>query len=390
MTIFSFLSFWLILIVISSFILKLLVIKGVSFILLGIVVIISIIKDYNGIKLKRKLKQSQDYFNSLTELTGGLKKASNLNKVLSTVLYVMIKHLKLEEIYFFLVEEDFNEIYLKCVACPSLISIKGISNFSIHLHDQKGIIFNSIKEKRHFLIKDALKEYRLESNILEIVKAKRLFILPVVMGNKVSGVFVIGDPYLKIKEQTIFLLGAFSNEVGVALENAYLYHRMEELSIIDELTNVQNYRFFKERLVKELELARRYAHFLSLAIIDIDNFKRYNDTYGHVLGDRLLMQLASIFKTNVRETDTVARYGGEEFTLILPATSKDGAIIITEKIRRAVESFEFDKGNITVSIGIATYPIDAKTDNQLITYADKALYIAKNKGKNRVVQYGVE
>jgi len=140
-------------------------------------------------------------------------------------------------------------------------------------------------------------------------------------------------------------------------------------------------------------LAGRYSSPLSLLILDIDHFKRYNDTYGHVAGDHVLMEVASILKEQAEVTHLVARYGGEEMVLIAPETTKDKAVELAERIRMKIANRVFALGhettNVTVSIGVATYPMDAESSTELISKADQALYAGKNRGRNRVVAYPV-
>ncbi len=136
----------------------------------------------------------------------------------------------------------------------------------------------------------------------------------------------------------------------------------------------------------------RHKHPVSLIIMDIDNFKKYNDTHGHPQGDEVLRRLCKILKKTVRRTDIVARYGGEEFVIILPETDRDNALIVAEKLRQEIEKTPFPNeetqpnGKITVSVGVATYPVDANSKTNLIDVTDNALYEAKDGGRNRVVQ----
>ena len=156
--------------------------------------------------------------------------------------------------------------------------------------------------------------------------------------------------------------------------------RLEHLSITDGLTGLYNHKYFQEMLVGELRRSERYERPLSIVMFDIDNFKSYNDAYGHIGGDEILKKIAHIFKTETRTIDICSRYGGEEFILILPETDVDRARTVTEKIR----SFFTKKTGLTVSAGMAgvvEYPVKPQ---ELITRADKALYRAKRSGKNKV------
>jgi diguanylate cyclase (GGDEF)-like protein len=128
-------------------------------------------------------------------------------------------------------------------------------------------------------------------------------------------------------------------------------------------------------------------------MVDVDHFKRYNDTFGHLQGDKVLREMASTLKRNIREIDTVARFGGEEFIVLLPDTDKKGAMAVGEKLRRIVESHRFldTSGTgvqpITISIGVSSYPDDVREQDDLIDHADIALYEAKDSGRNRVINY---
>ena len=193
-----------------------------------------------------------------------------------------------------------------------------------------------------------------------------------------------------LKERDLF--ESIAGQVALAIYNAQLFAKLEHLSITDGLTSLYNHRYFQERLIEELDRAKRNLSHLSLVMLDVDNFKKYNDCYGHPRGDMLLRTLARVIESSVRNFDVVCRYGGEEFAVILPNCDREGAKAIAERIRGACESYHFPGrekqpgGKITLSIGVASYP-GAKDNGQLLHFADKALYSAKHY-KNRVECYG--
>ena len=165
-----------------------------------------------------------------------------------------------------------------------------------------------------------------------------------------------------------------------------------KLATIDGLTELYNHRYFQDTLRKQIDIARRYNQALSLIIIDIDFFKKFNDTYGHQAGDAVLRQVAKILKNNSRATDYVCRYGGEEMTIILPNTSAEDALFNANRICKAVADTPFhltpvDKVNVTISLGVSTFPDNAQTPQDLIEWADKGLYYAKEHGRNQVGRY---
>lgn len=190
-------------------------------------------------------------------------------------------------------------------------------------------------------------------------------------------------------EDEIEIAMAFANHVAIALENARLYERAQHRATTDGLTGLYNSRYFYEELEEELERSRRYDHTCSVVILDLDNFKRYNDRYGHLAGDDLLRELAGILQEEVRETDVVARYGGEEFTIILPETDGAQAYQLAERLRATIRAHEFvvrdaqQVGRITISAGVATYPNHADEPEALVQMADMALLRAKET-KDRV------
>jgi diguanylate cyclase (GGDEF)-like protein len=158
----------------------------------------------------------------------------------------------------------------------------------------------------------------------------------------------------------------------------------------DGLTGLYNYRYFREHLRREVERIDRYSDTLSLVMVDVDDFKIYNDLNGHECGNDALTEIAKLIQESVRSVDMVCRYGGEEFALILPSTPKDHALEVAERVRRRIEARDFPGGDLqpqrrlTVSLGVASYPSDGSVSDDLVRNADTALYVAKSRGKNIV------
>ena len=178
-------------------------------------------------------------------------------------------------------------------------------------------------------------------------------------------------------------------EVALRKSNAQL----KELSLLDDLTQLLNRRSLNQKLEEEIRRSKRFGRPLSFIMIDIDHFKNYNDTYGHPKGDEILKELAKILVTNCRDIDLVARYGGEEFCILLPETLGSEALQQAERTRVFVEEYYFEgeelqpDGQLTISLGVAVYPDDAKSMKEIIEFADRALYWAKESGRNRVKRF---
>ncbi len=186
------------------------------------------------------------------------------------------------------------------------------------------------------------------------------------------------------------LFQAVAAQVAMALENAQLYQRMKDLSARDELTGLFNRRAFFETLETEVQRARRYRRTFTLLMLDLDHFKQYNDTHGHLRGDEALRETARLLRSTTRRADPVARFGGEEFVIILPEITKAAGAVVAEKIRAALDQHPFygrqqqPGGALTVSVGLATYPVDSEDGLELVDLADRALYVGKQQGGNRV------
>ena len=174
-------------------------------------------------------------------------------------------------------------------------------------------------------------------------------------------------------------------QIAAPIENAQLYARLEQKSRIDELTGLFNRRYFEERLKEELSRHSRYGDVFSIFMLDLDNFKAYNDVYGHPAGDILLGQIGKITKSSVRNVDQAFRYGGDEFVVILPQTVRDAAYVVAERVRRQIaEEMARRAIAVTCSIGLASYPEDGMLSGELVDVADTALYHAKRTGGNRI------
>ncbi|MCX7917678.1 MAG: sensor domain-containing diguanylate cyclase [bacterium] len=205
----------------------------------------------------------------------------------------------------------------------------------------------------------------------------------------VLGVLSKKDRKFTLKDLNLIRMVSFP--ISLMIENAELLNKTKILSITDGLTQLYNRRHF-EKLFSEI-LSKCQANYtpLSVAMGDVDFFKFYNDKNGHPAGDNVLRTIGEILKRNVKGSDIVARYGGEEFIIIFPETSKENALKICEKLRKAVKEFKFPyeenqpNGDLTISFGVASYPEDGSTTSEIIKKADNALYKAKAEGKDRVI-----
>jgi diguanylate cyclase (GGDEF)-like protein len=216
--------------------------------------------------------------------------------------------------------------------------------------------------------------------------------VPMMIGDQALGILTLASfkPYAYDNEDVV-LMSNVASQAALAIDNARRHAEVEEQARRDSLTGAYNHGHLLVRLNEEVDRARKNQSAVSLIMLDIDYFKEYNDTYGHVIGDEVLCMLVKAIQSHVKKDDTVGRWGGEEFSVALPETSTGQALVVAERIRSTLASMELtDKsGNSiakpTVSQGIATFPQDAKDAAELVDIADEALYIAKQRGRDQIM-----
>ncbi len=223
------------------------------------------------------------------------------------------------------------------------------------------------------------------------------WIFPLVIESEVNAIIMV-EPQ---NEEDLVKFEVLVSHLVLQIKKIRLYETVKELSILDGLTNVYVRRHFLERFNEELKRSIKYKLPLAVLMLDIDHFKRYNDDFGHLVGDATLKEVATLLRESLRKVDIVARYGGEEFIAVLPETGAEGSLEVAERIRSSVAHHRLKvydvETQVTVSIGISVFPADlpmAKRDEyfddlgfELIRHADKALYCAKEEGRNRVFRY---
>jgi diguanylate cyclase (GGDEF)-like protein len=216
--------------------------------------------------------------------------------------------------------------------------------------------------------------------------------VPLICGERILGVIEgirEGKSARAFKKSDVELLDALSLPIASALANAVRIAEAERLSQTDDLTKLHNARYLRQFLLNEIRRARRYGTSVAALFLDLDDFKRINDEHGHLVGSHVLMEIASVILSSVRDTDAVARYGGDEFVIVLPDTGIELAGVVAERIRQKMTRHYFNGGrrlqlSLTASFGVAAFPKHASSPQQLIACADTAMYEAKAANKNCV------
>ncbi len=269
-----------------------------------------------------------------------------------------------------------------------------IEELSLRADESSGLV-GYAAEQGIFISKKTLMDDYAKKHIITRDRLELIFCQPIVHKLKTLAVICVANVSADLThEQVMRLLSTLANFGAVALTNTELVDRIREQSVRDSLTWLYNHQYFQTCMNDILAAAKREKEPLGFIIMDIDYFKKFNDTYGHQAGDFVLKKSAEILNSELRGSDIVARYGGEEFVAILPKRDLQGAYRIAERIRNVFEksSFEYEHNNlkITISAGVSAYTPSADTDLEkelLIRYADNALYRAKEQGRNKVIAH---
>ena len=236
-------------------------------------------------------------------------------------------------------------------------------------------------------IYEVLKELTPETEYI-LTNNDKIGAFPLISEGEITGCIVARSTLDKLSKRDISYLEQLTRQSAITISRANAYSKVLQYATLDALTNLNNRRQFETRLKQEIAITKRQNNPLCAMMIDIDFFKKVNDTYGHASGDEVLRTVASVIKAQLRESDIPARYGGEEFAVLLPYTHIDEAKIVGERLRKAVEettvSLDNLNINVTISMGLAEFRQD-ESGEELFAQADKALYKAKESGRNRVV-----
>jgi diguanylate cyclase (GGDEF)-like protein len=231
-------------------------------------------------------------------------------------------------------------------------------------------------------------DVRMAQNGVELyLETRSRMCIPLVSFGQTLGVLVLDSSHPGVFQRgETQPLESVADICATAIQNAHYVDRVKQLAYIDGLTGIFNRRFFELRFTEELERARRFGGGMAVIMIDIDQFKRLNDEFGHLLGDEVLRQVSSILHQQLRKFDVVCRYGGEEFAILLSQTNQEHAMQVADKLRRLVETWQFPgvPRPVTISAGAASFPEHGTTRDELMKAADAGMYAAKKAGRNQV------
>jgi len=260
-------------------------------------------------------------------------------------------------------------------------------------------LYEKFKEKESvFQLYQLLEEYQGNEFLARLISQGFQICFPLSLPDDKLGLVLIGGSTegIRYSQEVFLILNFLSNVLNVSLKNITQYKKLEEFSYTDSLSGLYNHRYFIKRLSEEIFRAKRYQRKLAFVIFDIDEFKIYNDSFGHQSGDQIIRQLGELTLKVVRSIDIVCRYGGDEFCIIMPETDQEECLKFIERLRKSIQHHPFVdeflqmEHHLTVSAGAAIYPQHARTVEKLIYGADMALLNAKNSGKNKTLVYSGE
>lgn len=330
------------------------------------------------------LEQAHKKLAALYRITSVVQRTISLPEIFSEILFGLTNQLGYVNAAIFLREEDKEML--------SVAAHQGyIDGISVPL--SQGVIGYAARSRELTYVPDISTDPRY---IPGTSKGVSEIAVPLIVDDIVIGVLDTEIPEGRvIKDYDLDLLRSLGSQIALTIAHAKHVAKVEVQAITDSLTGLFNYRYFRTVVEQEFKRAVRYERPLAMLMIDIDNYKHYNDTNGHRMGDEVLGKVAELLRLSVRDVDIVSRYGGEEFAVLCPETFVDEAKIIAERIRHNIERYPFPYkemqpgGALTVSIGVSEYPRDAENVDELVDHADVALYNAKRYTKNCVKVYSL-
>lgn len=344
----------------------------------------------NSLGPKGHLRKDRLQLSTFNEIGKTLTSSLDLKEILNIVMEKISELLHPKNWSLLLLDEETNELRFEIIVGEGSKKLK-----NLRLKVGEGIAGWVAMEKKPVLVPDVRNDKRFSNKADRLSKfvTKSIICVPLIVRGKCLGVIELINKVEddKFDEEDLLILTTLADYTAIAIENAIFFHKVQELTIIDDLTRLYNSRFLHTRLDYEFERARRFKYNLSMIFFDLDYFKNVNDRYGHLLGSKLLKEIARLVLKNIRTIDMACRYGGDEFVILLPETSKKNAFHVAQKLRRSIGNNEFlrEEGinlRITASFGVASFPKGAKSKEDLIQLADQAMYEVKNSTRNGVAE----
>lgn len=335
-------------------------------------------------ELERRIRELSVFH----EIGKALTSTLDLNRVLETIMQQISALFNPNTWSLLLLDPERNELYFEIAVGQAAEKLK-----KVRLKPGEGIAGWVLQSGEPIFIRNASTDKRFSTRVDQItqIETHTIVAVPIRGREQVLGVIeLVNTPeHLEFGEREMFMLQALSDYAAIALENARHVQRIHEMTITDDVTGLFNARHLHDVLESEIYRSMRYGYEFSLIFLDLDRFKLVNDTYGHLIGSKLLTDMGKLIKKRLRMIDLAFRYGGDEFVVLLPQTGKQAATNVVRRLHRLVENHVFlpDEGlnlKLTASFGLACFPSDAHTKDDLIRMADEAMYLVKHTQRNSI------
>lgn len=326
-----------------------------------------------------------------------LTSSLQLKDVIQRVMKIIGNYFSPQNWSLLLMEEDTGRLKFEIVMGIASDKLKGV-----YVEEGEGIVGWVCRNGKPVLVEDTMSDYRFTSRIDNLIgfSTRSVVCVPLLNGqNKVVGAIELinkivppslksvsgplakeiiptSENFTKIDMKILSSIGAFT---GIAIENAFLYQKVKELAMVDSLTGINNRYYFNEILRQESERVRRYRHSICMLMMDVDNFKTINDTFGHVTGDRVLRSIADILRVSVRESDILARFGGDEFVILMPFANESDGFKLAKRIQKLIIKWNAKESvqGLKLGISIGVYEAGHDTIDKILIEADRELYQCK-------------
>jgi diguanylate cyclase (GGDEF)-like protein len=331
-------------------------------------------------------RQSQE-LTIFHDVAKALTSSLDLDSILQTIMEKMAEYFRPDTWSLLMVDEEKDELYFAIAVGDAAEALK-----DVRLKVGEGIAGWVAKHGEQLIVPDVCADERFAKRIDQVTawETRSIICVPLRSKHRVLGVIQLVNVRMEnFTDQEIFFLQSLCDYAAIAIENARAVEKIQELTITDDCTGLFNARHLYKVLETEVYRSSRFNYEFTVVFIDLDHFKQVNDTHGHLVGSKLLAEIGYLIKAQLRLIDYAFRYGGDEFVVLLPQTGKDAALTVAKRLRDAlrVSMFCREEGlnlNVRASMGVATYPHDAKTPHDIIRQADEMMYMVKNSTRDNI------
>src|SRR6202142_586302 len=320
------------------------------------------------------------------DVAKALTSSLNLDSILQTIMEKMAEYFRPDTWSLLMVDEEKDELYF-AIAVGAAAEVLSKARLKVG----EGIAGWVARHGQVLIVPDVQSDRRFSSRLDEMtqVQTRSVICVPLRSKHRVLGVIQLINANVGLSEQEMFFLQALCDYAAISIENARAVEKIQELTITDDCTGLFNARHLYKTLETEVYRSARFGYEFTVVFIDLDHFKQVNDTHGHLIGSKLLAEIGYLVKAQLRLIDYAFRYGGDEFVVLLPQTGKDQALVVAKRLRDGLRESNFcrEEGlnlNVRASIGLATYPHDARDAHDIIRQADEMMYLVKNTTRDNI------